>query len=89
MIHLTPTSGREGEGSRGRPRARASLLRHPRRSCRGHRPMDPARGMENASARSGHARAQGSRFPHLFGRRERRPQAPQAFIIFVHMHNNE
>ena len=55
-------------------------MRHPRRSSRGPRPMDPARGMENASAQSGHARAGGSRFPPLFGRRERRPQAPQAFI---------
>ena len=51
--------------------------------------MDPARGMENASARSGRARAQGSRFPPLFERRERRPQASLAFIIFVHVHNNE
>ena len=80
MIHRTPTSGREGGVVRGRPRARASLLRHPRRSSRGPRPMDPARGMENASAQSGHARAGGSRFPPLCGRRERRPQAPQAFI---------
>ena len=75
-----PTGSAPTPGWSNTSGARASLLRHPRRSSRGPRPMDPARGMENASAQSGHARAGGSRFPPLFGRRERRPQAPQAFI---------
>ena len=33
-------------------------------------------------------RHRGARFPHRFGRRTRRPQAPQAVIVSIHKHDN-
>ena len=49
-------------GSTGRARARAALLRHPRRSVGSRGPLDPASDMENAVARAGRAAAGGGVF---------------------------
>ena len=89
MIHRTPTSGREGGVVRGRPRARASLLRHP-----GGRLEAPGLWILpeawKTPLRSRDTRALGARVSHpsvdgaSAAHRLHRPSS-----LFVHVHHNE